>query len=95
MQTLKMISDTRFESMGLAIGHVGKRKALTAEISGAQISEGMLRLWGSLLKAYKYGVTYRSKFSHRKINFRVGNQLTGSVIVGLFQTSSLSAISRV
>ena len=42
MQTLKMISDTQFESMGLAIGHVGKIKALTAEISGAQISEGML-----------------------------------------------------
>lgn len=39
MQTLKMISDTQFESMGLAIGHVGKRKALKAEISGAQISE--------------------------------------------------------
>lgn len=36
MQTLKMISDTQFESMGLAIGHVGKIKALTAEISGAQ-----------------------------------------------------------
>ena len=34
-------------------------------------------------------------FPYRKINFRVGNQLTGSVIVGLFQTSSLSAISRV
>ena len=34
-------------------------------------------------------------FPYRKINFRVGNQLTGSVIVGHFQTSSLSAISRV
>ena len=34
-------------------------------------------------------------FPYRKINFRVGNRLTGSVIVGLFQTSSLSAISRV
>ena len=34
-------------------------------------------------------------FPYRKINFRVGNQLTGSVIVGHFQTFSLSAISRV
>ena len=34
-------------------------------------------------------------FPYRKINFRVGNQLTGSVIVGHFQTSSLSAIFRV
>ena len=34
-------------------------------------------------------------FPYRKINSRVGNQLTGPVIVGLFQTSSLSAISRV
>ena len=34
-------------------------------------------------------------FPNRKINFRGGNQLTGSVIVGFFQTSSLSAISRV
>lgn len=57
MQTLKMISDTQFESMGLAIGHVGKIKALTSEISGAQISEGTLRLWGSLLKAYKRSIS--------------------------------------
>ena len=54
MQTLKMISDTQFESMGLAIGHVGKIKA---EISGAQILEGMLRLWGSLPKAYKRSIS--------------------------------------
>ena len=54
MQTLKMISDTQFESMVLAIGHVGKIKA---EISGAQILEGMLRLWGSLPKAYKRSIS--------------------------------------
>lgn len=54
MQTLKMISDTQFESMGLAIGHVGKIKA---EISGAQMLEGMLRLWGSLPKAYKRNIS--------------------------------------
>ena len=54
MQTLKMISDTQFESMGLAIGHVGKIKA---EISGAQILEGMLRLWGSLPTAYKRSIS--------------------------------------
>lgn len=54
MQTLKMISDTQFESMGLAKGHVGKIKA---EISGAQILEGMLRLWGSLPKAYKRSIS--------------------------------------
>ena len=54
MQTLKMISDTQFESMGMAIGHVGKIKA---EISGAQILEGMLRLWGSLPKAYKRSIS--------------------------------------
>lgn len=41
MHTLKMITDTQFESMGLAIGHIGKIKALTAEISEAKISEGM------------------------------------------------------
>ena len=34
-------------------------------------------------------------FPYRKINFRVGNQLTGPVIVFLFQTSSLSSIFRV
>ena len=32
---------------------------------------------------------------HRKIHFHVGNQLTGSVTVGLLLTSSLSVISRV
>ena len=34
-------------------------------------------------------------FPHRKIHFHVGNQLTGSVTVGLLLTSSLSVISRV
>ena len=44
MQTLKMITDIQFECMGLAIGQIGKIKALTAEIKGAQLSEGITPL---------------------------------------------------
>jgi len=42
MQTVKMISDSQFESMGLAIGQIAKIKALMlSENKGAEISEGM------------------------------------------------------
>ena len=42
MQTVKMISDSQFESMGLAIGQIAKIKALIlSENKGAEKSEGM------------------------------------------------------
>ena len=53
-----------------------------------------LKIWSILWRNIPFKIQ-SGYFPYRKINFRVGNQLTGSVIVGLFQTSSLSAISRV
>ena len=42
MQTVKMISDSQFESMGLAIGQIAKIKALMlSENKGAEISKGL------------------------------------------------------
>ena len=42
MQTVKMILDSQFESMGLAIGQIAKIKALMlSENKGAEKSEGM------------------------------------------------------
>lgn len=64
MQTLKMITDIQFESMGLAIGQIGKIKALTAEIKGAQLSEGIRTLRTQYFLPHRINISRTDPKSH-------------------------------